>query len=338
MSDGAQLLLVLAVIYLSACLKWVDRRMVVFASGWGRRWRAAVADYRFGNGSGSVMLLNPLPPLGFYLPARPLPLSISPRRIVACNFQSFGNCGRPRQSRRVAEIAADTQFARHGTTLAVNGKFFCNFEDVTTAHRITQLLNSVKGRDESARAKIIERFWRDRLDLGNAKRTIRSALAAVSGLRLFNSLGVLLIFCFLPWSAFRFGLGIAVLAGAAILLVWGVFNCTACYLQHRRFYPLLKPELGSDIFKMALCPLTALRCCDVISKKIAAALDPLPVAVLLLRGEERQSFITAYRKDLEEMEFPAAFPDPLRETCLWQQQAILRVGARLWHQHTGKMV
>ena len=62
MSDGERLLLFLALIYLSDCLLWVDRRTVLFASGTGGRWRAVVADYLWGNSSGR--LLRPVCSLG----------------------------------------------------------------------------------------------------------------------------------------------------------------------------------------------------------------------------------------------------------------------------------
>ena len=133
MSDGERLLLFLSLIYLVDCLLWVDRRTILFASGFGGRWRGVVADYLWGNSSGRLFLLNPLPPLGFLFVARLLPVSLSPTSLVAFNLQTVGNSGRPPQSGRMARIEPGTEFSREGSELLVDGRPFCDVRDAETA-------------------------------------------------------------------------------------------------------------------------------------------------------------------------------------------------------------
>ena len=153
MSDGERLLLFLALIYLSGCLLWVDRRTVLLASGLGRRWRVVVADYLWGNSSGRLFLLNPLPPLGFLFAPRLMPVSLSPSSIVAYNAQTVGNSGRPPQSGRTAAIEPGAAFSCEGPELMVDGRPFCDMGDAWTARTLVALLNPA---DERLRGRLSE--------------------------------------------------------------------------------------------------------------------------------------------------------------------------------------
>jgi hypothetical protein len=77
---------------------------------------------------------------------------------------------------------------------------------------------------------------------------------------------------------------------------------------------------------MMLCPPSAIRACDLIMEKLSARLDALPLAVLLLHGAERDVFLSEYLADLASPYIPDDMPDIIRSTCLWQNQAILRIG------------
>jgi hypothetical protein len=326
MSDGERLLLFLALIYLSGCLLWVDRRTVLFASGTGVRWRAVVADYLWGNSSGRLFLLNPLPPLGFLFRPRLMPVSISPTSIVAYNAQTVGNSGRPPQSGRTAEIAPGAEFSHDGPSLVVDGRPFCDMGDAGAARGLAELLNRIKGLDTAGREQAILGFWRERLGLRGTKERMRAALEACRQERLACSLAFFLFFAVLPLLAFRFGVGVAVLAGAAAMLFSAAVVCSVYLSCQRRHFPESTEGLWGDLAKMMLCPPTAIRACDLIMGKMSPRLDALPLAALLLRGADRESFLKGYLADLEAPAFPDGIPDAVRETCLWQNRAIVKTG------------
>ena len=326
MSDGERLLLFLALIYLGDCLLWVDRRTVLFASGLGRRWRSVVADYLWGNSSGRLFLLNPLPPLGFLFVPRLMPVSLSPTSIVAYNAQTVGNSGRPPQSGRTAAIAPGAAFSCEGPELMVDGRPFCDMGDAGTARRLADLLNRIKGCDAAGRERAILGFWRERLGLRGTKERIRAALEACRQERLACSLAFFLFFAVVPLLALRFGVGVAVLAGAAAMLFSAAIVCSVYLSCQRRHFPEARDGLWGDLAKMMLCPPTALRACDLIMQRLSSRLDALPLAALLLRGADRESFLKVYLADLESPELPDDLPDAVRETCLWQNRAIVKAG------------
>ncbi len=326
MSDGERLLLFLLLIYLSGCIRWVDRRTVLFVSGFGRRWRTVVADYLWGNSSGRIFLLNPVPPLGFLFAFRLMPVSVSPKRIVAFNAQTVGNSGRPPQSERTAAIDPGTEFSREDSWLTVDGKPFCDMGDARTANRLAELLNGIKGSDEASREKAILGFWKERLDIRETKRQMRTALAACRPVRVACSWTFFALFVVVPVLSIRFGVGVAVLAGVVVELFSMPLICSLYYSCRKRHDPTFRTGLWGDLFKMILCPPNALRACDLIMERMSARLDALPLAALLLRGASRQAFLTDYLADLQTPKFPDHLPGAIRETCLWQNRTIVKAG------------
>ena len=109
------------------------------------------------------------------------------------------------------------------------------------------------------------------------------------------------------------------IASAAII-------CVLYHSFHRRHFPDAGEGLWGDLAKMMLCPPTALRACDLIMERMSVRLDALPLAALLLSGADRESFLKGYLADLEEPAFPDDPPDAVRETCLWQNRAIVKTG------------
>ena len=331
MSDGEQLLLILSLIYLSGCLLWVNRRTVLFVSWFGRNWKAVVADYRWGNSSGRVFLLNPIPPLGFIFTSRLLPVSLSPTAIVAYNAQTVGDSGRPPQSGRTALITPNMELSRRGSVLMVDGKLFCDIGDVETAHKLVVLINKIKVLDECSREKAICDFWRTRLSVHGTKKIIRAVMAASRNLRVFCSLFFIVTFAILPLAAILLGIGLTVLLGAGMLLSFALAICQMYHSCHRRYFPACKDGLWGDLAKMMLCPPSAIRASDLIMEKFSARLEALPLAVLLLHGAERDVFLSEYLADLESAYIPGGMPDTVRQTCLWQNQTILRIGVAEIH-------
>lgn len=166
------------------------------------------------------------------------------------------------------------------------------------------------------------------MDIHRTKNKIREVLAASRPVRLISSAFFLLFVIIVPWSAIHYCVGLAVLLGAVVLFS-SALTIFLVYLScHRRYYPALKGELWGDIAKMLLCPPTALRACDLIMRKLSAQLDLLPVAVLLLRGTIRKTFLSEYIADLESPDIPDGLPSDVRDACLWQTQAILKTGVK----------
>lgn len=329
MSEGGQLLFILALVYLSGCIAWVDRRTVLFASAAGRLWKAVKPDYSWGNSSGRIWLLNPLPPFGFAVKSRLLPVSVSPTHIVAFNSQTLGNSGRPPQPGRIVQIRAGARFSRKGSVVLANGKPFCDANDGRTAHSLVVLLNGMKRLDEAGREKAIREFWERRLDAGAARRVLFKAMAADFSLRAACSLAFAFAFAIVPALSVRYGLGAGVLAGGAGMYLAAWCLCVAVARRAFRMHPASRGGVWTDVARMAVCPPSAFRACDSTFEKETCGLDPLAVAYAVLDGEERESFVASYLADLESAEAPESRPAILRETCRSQNRVILSVVSKL---------
>ena len=329
MSDGKQLLLLVSLIYLSGCLTWVDLRTIVFASWFGGAWKPVVANCCWGNSSGSVWLQNPFPPFGGAFTCRLLPISISPANIVAYNVQTVNELGRPRQSRKIAQIAPSAKFSRRGSELHVDGRLFCDIGDVLTAHEIVVLLNKIKTQDESMRTQAIADFWTERLSIRKTKEAIRQMSSICRPLRMFCTLVFGFLFLGLPMVAVHYNVGLAVLLGAALLFVAATVICFRYRACRVRCYPALNVGFGGDFAKMILCPPTALRVTDLLQAKLSARLDAVPLAILLLRGESRELFLQRYLADLQAPDVPESLPETVRETCLWQNRMIVQTAVAM---------
>ena len=208
----------------------------------------------------------------------------------------------------------------------VDGTPFCDIGDVETAHKLVILLNKIKGRDEAARERAISGFWTERLDVRRTEKQIRAVLAATRPVRLVCSLAFFLFFAAVPLTSFWFGVDFSVVIGAVTMLLSALLICSLYLSCHWRHYPTFRRGLGGDLVKMMLCPPTALRACDLIMEKLSVRLDGLPVAALLLNGADREAFLKKYLENLESADFPDDLPDAIRETCLWQNRTILKIG------------
>src|SRR6266550_2108878 len=122
MGELESLLLVLALIYLSECLLWVRRSALAFASWRGNRFSLRPAGSWMGNQHGSLLLSNPLPPLGMVFLVSGLPLSLSPATVLAYSSVCLDPAGRPWQTARHLAFDDVRTIDVDGRKLVLNGE------------------------------------------------------------------------------------------------------------------------------------------------------------------------------------------------------------------------
>src|SRR5262245_15496372 len=106
MGELESLLLVLALIYLSECLVWIPRGAPAFTSWRGIRFGLRSSGSWLGNQRGSVLLSNPLPPLGTVFIVPDLPLSVALSAVFAYSSACLDPAGRPWQTGNYLEFKA----------------------------------------------------------------------------------------------------------------------------------------------------------------------------------------------------------------------------------------
>ena len=82
MSETQSLWLVLALIYVVECVAWLRRDALGFRSWLGRRYGLARPAQFAGNHRGGFVPVHPLPPLGTFLVAHPLPFAAAPEGVL----------------------------------------------------------------------------------------------------------------------------------------------------------------------------------------------------------------------------------------------------------------
>lgn len=328
MSDGEELLVVLWLIYLTGCFTWLDRRTTMVSSWWGFSWHAHFSNPIWGSGSGSFLLQNIVPAPGSFLAAHILPVSLSPTALVAYNLQCLSDAGRPEQSGRAVELAEIRSLQSDSSSLIVNGTEFCDFASPELAHDFTGLLKRLSQTPIDKRDGIISDFWRSRLQLHAVKNSIRKCLSAVRTLQLLCLCAFFLFFVGFPWAAFTWGTENVVLTCALAMFLSIVPICCEYAQLNKRLFSSHRDGVKADLFKMAFCPVTAIRATDFILEKYFADHDPLPVVCLLLKGNERKTILEKFVRDLTyPLYFDGEVSDVVRETCLYQNRKIVEIAS-----------
>ena len=169
MTGGQTLALILALLYLSECLLWLDIRSLVLWR-WFGRWRSVSGKDAFGSSQGGVVVLNPLPPLCESFRAESLPLWLSPQGVAASVSGSVA----------FAPFTDSTEFRAENKTVLAGEQYF----PCATPHqalKVATILNSLAQSSPEARADAIRAFWGSQFDIPTVRERVKRVQTAAKG-------------------------------------------------------------------------------------------------------------------------------------------------------------
>jgi hypothetical protein len=308
-SDGQTLFLTLCLLYLSDCLVWIGTRTVLFSAPRCRRWRPSFGSPYAGNAAGSLALLNPLPPLGTAFLAHWSPVSLSARGICDLCLQVVGDRGRPAQTGRVILYEEIRASATDGKHLLINGSRFAKCATGEQAQTLSRLVERVSRETAANREKVIRECIDAQFDKEAASQRLTQVRGLIPSLRWMCASFFVFLYVVVPILAHIYGLARLVLPTAGIMLLAAVAIARRFLAAHRVLYPARKGDRVSNVVKMILCPLVALRAIDLVTLDALSRFHPVGVAGLL-PGPESTAFARAVVRDLRHpLQFDVTDPD-----------------------------
>jgi hypothetical protein len=297
MSDGASLLLILVLLYLSDCVCFVNRHAVAFVRPF-RTWRIRLAGLRFSANSGSLVGLNPLPPLGTVFRVRLWPLSLSNDGACAFVGSTLSPAGRPPQAAAAVAYADMVEVGSDGATIRVNGNAFAAADTREPAEALSSLLNRLHTAPAAARSDLLDQAIAASLDVRAAAAEAMRFRADTRVLRVLCVAFWLYLFVLCPALTTAFGLQWLLIPLALAGLLFHVSTVIVFFRTHRRLLPDERSSRLEHVFKMALCPPMAVRAVDAVTAHALARFHPIAVAFALAPPAEAAAFTGLYLRDL----------------------------------------
>jgi hypothetical protein len=298
MGELESLLLVLALIYLSECLVWVPRSALAFASWRGNAFGLRPAGSWMGNQHGSLLLANPLPPLGTIFIVPDFPLSISPAAVFAYSSVCYNPAGRSWQTARHLALDDVRNVAVDGRKLLVNGDVLLKAASIYSARWLAEWLRRLRKSPEPERAAVIRQLLDENLDVEKISARCRLFRTCARPIRILSNGLFVYLFLVVSPLILRFGFG-----QFGLWLLAGMLAQTiAIAVLFRRAHQLLYPDAGEERLKpfltMLLAPPAAIRAPDILGRHLLENFHPLAVAQVLCSPGRFRSFCRQVLLDL----------------------------------------
>lgn len=284
---------------LSECFLLIRKRSIAIVSPWGWRWKVAVSSSFLSSARGSLILLNPLLPLGRVFVCHLSPISISPEGVCAFNLQSVLRLGRPDQSSQVFTFDEITRVARRmGKYLDINDARFVECGDTEQARALAEIINSAVRSSPAERETMLRGYIVKRFDGKAASLRLMSEKVRLNVIRASSLVFFLLLFFTVPVLVSIYGLEPVIIPTALMMVTFAVYISVLFFLVHRSLYPELREERFGHLAKMIFCPPGAIRAADVVAANLVASYDPVVVASLF-HSPDTDEFIGSYARDLK---------------------------------------
>ena len=329
MSEREEFLLVLGLIYLAECLRWVRRGGVVFRRVLGPRWFRQDYSEFLANDRGDLHWTWPFPDLGEFLVARGIPWSLGPLGVATWHPASRHPQGRTSQTLHFRSWDELQVIEVDAQKITVGGRPWWIADTPVEANRLTAMMRRLVKLEPNARAAAITAELNSTFNVRSIQGRIECTRVGLKSLRgLANGL-FLLLFGVGPAAVWRFGwLPVLplVLAGVYVASGWIAWLTVR---RHRDWYP----EVPEERFKLgllaALSPVTAIRSGDILGRCRVENFEPMAVALALFPTAIAAAWVAAWARDahyprLPENPFPVATSGA--ETVVWFTEQYRQAG------------
>jgi hypothetical protein len=324
MSELELLFLVLAILYTWECACWMPRGSVAFRTWLGRRWRGAHPGPLLGNPRAGFVFAPPLPPLGYFVAAHQLPLSLSAQAVLAHVAVSVNPGGRPPQSGKCFRFDQIRSLEARGKRLRINNEVLLTASNPGQATRLAQELTRIWKCPPSERPRAIREWVRSQFDMKAVERLWSDCRLELKPIRMTANLLFFWLFLVAPVLIWWTGL-----ARCWVLLVAGLLACTVMLAlwfrrAHRKFYPEAEEERFNHFLITLLAPVTAIRTQDLLTRPLLAQFHPLAVAKALCPADRFEEFAAQILRETRHPALPLCpIPDPVAQAAEKQTRELL---------------
>lgn len=320
MSQFAELLLILAAIYLSECGFYLRKSGVALATLEGLRFRPRGPAFLIGSGSGGICPLSPLPWTTAFI-AEIWPVSLAPDGAFAYVAQALGSNARPMQSEKFFAWDEIKTIASDGADVHVNGSIFVIASTPAKARQLVALMKKLRAARTERRAAIIDAALDESLSVPAAQRALRRERRTLNRLRIAAAVLFAVVFILMPlgYSFLPLRLWAPPLAILAIFTIDAIVRlyrrATHRSLRHRR------AERRKHSIIMCLAPTVAMRAATAASREVLACFHPLAVVRVLSAPRVFEEFVRQVAIDAR---FPIEPPCPSEEPAKVQAERWFR--------------
>ena len=302
----------------------MKKQSVTFVSASGRRWRVATPISWLGNGTGAMLVLNPVPPPGRILLSHLLPLSISPSGVCHFNSQTFPSGSRPTtQTGEFISFSEMTKADTDGAYLVLNSQKFARCATPKQAKALAGLIEETRAAKASRREAVIRSWLAKQFDARAATRAQREAETAIGPIRWACSIFFVFMFVGTPILVTLYGLERLIIPLGVGILLMALQIAILFFRAHRKLYLTESQERLENRVKMIVCPPIALRAADVLTQNLLAEYSPIVVANVRAGAGEPQ-FVRDYVLDLQHPLKHEVTQDEAAETVSWMNAAQLK--------------
>jgi hypothetical protein len=298
MGDGELLLIVLFLLYSSDCLVWIRNQSFAFVSPWHRRWRVTVGNYLLGNERGSLLFLNPLPPLGRLFFAHLSPVSISPLGVCAFNPQTLFRYRRATQSGRAVRFSEISSASHDGAQLLINGEKFAKCAHAGQASRISDLITAMVAAAAAERDHLLRAYLAGQFSLKDATARRQEGEHLIKPI--LGSCWFFFGFLFVvtPVLVNIFGL-LRLIIPLGVMIVFLAVQISVMFFRvHKKLFRRETSERVESLIKMVLCPPVAIRATDLLTRNLLSDYSPIVLASLFQPAASR-NFVRSFILDLQ---------------------------------------
>jgi len=306
MSELELLFLVLALIYAWECTCWFRRGSVAVLTWLGRRWHTVHPGALLGNQHGGIVLANPLPPLGGIVSGNQYPLSLAPDAILVWVSTGVNPGWRPPQSGRFFRFDQIQTVEARGRNLRINGQTVLRGSSPLFAHHLAQQLLGLQKTDPAARAKAIEKIFRDAFDTKAIEQRWKEHRRRTRVIQWLVNALFLYVFAAVPFLIHYAGLKRTWMGLLVGLLALTSSTAFLFRRAHKASHPDAKDERFTHFLTILLSPATAIRTHDILSRTLLEVFHPLAIARVFCPREAFQRFAATVVREIHFPPLPLA--------------------------------
>lgn len=292
MTEYQELFLIVITLYLIESAIWVKSGQVIFLNNWYRFWKITYPSPIFGNNYGSILISNPLLPLGKAFITENWPISISPKGITTNSITN------PQQKNKYLSFSEIDEINANDFILTINKETHIKTHE---AENFADLIKKLKQLPENKRASIIENALNDSLNITNLNKVFQQYKHYSFPLTLFCNLLFVYTFIFCPLISWQYGFHNYWTVLVIPLLLLNLIIAIIYYIAIKKIYIKGVSGLFQKLLTIVFYPPAAIRAEKTLSNEIFFFYHPLAVAKVICNKE---NFLGFAKKTILNLKFP----------------------------------
>lgn len=278
MSDEAILLCLLVILYLVECAHWLPTHCFAFVATSQGSFKLRAPQKFLGNETGGLVLLNPLPPFGFWLRAWQFPVSLSPEVVYAYVATAPGQRERPRQSAQFVRFQDVRTVVANGDELLINGIVAVKSTSPVMAVNLATTIRHLQGLPVAKRAAVIRKFVTVAFDADAVRSRVELAMRDTCVLRWLCHVQAAFLFFVAPALLLvHFSKAQLIVLGVLYALIITVLVILLARLRGR-YFSGRTGEFCKTLLVAVVYPPSTPRVVDAVGYRLVESFHPLAVA------------------------------------------------------------